>query len=477
MVHLASFAALLVSAGVLLGGNGLFGTLIAVRANLEAFSPTTIGLLGSAFYAGFIAGSIWAPRLIIRAGHIRTFAALGALYAASALIHAMLVSPIAWMVLRVAGGICFAGLSLVLESWLNAKTPNEDRGRVLSTYRLVDLGCVTAGQLVLTLADPRSFELFSFVALFFCCALVPLSMTRSVAPTPPLQPRLRVLWLIRLSPLGVAGVFGVGLVNGTFRMVAPTVAFDMGLGVGEIAGLMSAFILGGALLQYPAGWLSDRIDRRTVLTIATLGAMAASGLMSWLATLGAAWFIAAGFLFGGFAVPIYSIAMSHTNDFADKDEFVEVAAGLFLVFGIGRRDRPRSRARQRWAYLGNAALFYYCSSMHALLLVFALYRPHRPPERPRRPAPRLRRPAPHLARHLQARPARTPDRGQERPLADLRDRRSSRPRLVLRPTRPVLRPKDRGRPRRHRDRAPPDRRAGGGSARLAARSRSCRECW
>ncbi|MCB2010117.1 MAG: MFS transporter [Geminicoccaceae bacterium] len=373
MVHLASLAALLVSAGVLLAGNGLFGTLIAVRANLENFPPTTIGLLGSAFYAGFIAGSIWAPRLIVRVGHVRTFAAMGALYAAAALIHAMLVSPLAWGILRAAGGVCFASLTLVLESWLNARSSNEDRGRVLSIYRLVDLGCVTAGQFILTLADPRSFEIFSFVALFFCFALVPLSMSRVTPPQPPLQPKMRLGWILRLSPLGAAGVFGVGLVNGTFRMVAPTVAFDLGLSVTEIASLMSAFILGGALLQFPMGALSDRVDRRTVLMIATIGAMLASAFMSHLATLGATWFIIAGFLFGGFAVPIYSISMTHANDFAGEDEYVEVSAGLFLVFGIGATAGP-FLGSAAVSLFGNAALFYYCSAMHGLLLLFALYR-------------------------------------------------------------------------------------------------------
>ncbi|MCB9944210.1 MAG: MFS transporter [Geminicoccaceae bacterium] len=373
MSHLASFAALLVSAGVLLAGNGLFGTLISVRANLEHFSPTTIGLIGSAFYAGFIAGSIWAPRLIIRAGHVRTFAAMGALYAASALIHAMLVSPLAWSLLRIAGGVCFAGLTLVLESWLNARSTNENRGRVLSVYRLVDLGCVTAGQFILTLADPRSYEIFSIVALFFCCALVPLSMSRAIPPSPPPQPKMRIMWLLRLSPLGAAGVFGVGLVNGTFRMVAPTVAFDLGLSVAEIAMLMSAFILGGAVLQFPMGALSDRIDRRVVLMIATVGAMISSGIMGHLATLGAAWFITAGFLFGGFAVPIYSIAMTHANDFAHDDEYVEVSAGLFLIFGIGATVGPFAGSAAVTLF-GNSALFYYCSAMHGLLLLFAIYR-------------------------------------------------------------------------------------------------------
>ena len=377
MVHLASFTALFIAAGLLLGGNGLFGTLIAVRANLEAFSPAMIGLLGSVFFAGFIAGSIYVPRLITRAGHIRAFAATGAVYAAAALLHAMLVEPWLWLVLRAIGGFCFAGLALVLESWLNERTPNTDRGRVLSVYRLVDLSCVTAGQLVLTLVDPRGFEIFSLVAILFCCSLVPLALTRSPLPAPLQTPRLRLRRLIAVSPLGTMGVFSVGLVNGTFRTVAPIALLGTvpgeGLSVAELAWVMSAFIAGGAMLQFPIGALSDRLPRRTVLILTTLGAIATSLAMAVATGNSVALVIGASFLFGGFAIPIYSLSVAHANDLAEPDEFVEVAAGLFLVFGIGAMVGPLIGAATVALY-GSHALFYYTSGVHALFLVFTIYR-------------------------------------------------------------------------------------------------------
>jgi MFS family permease len=387
MVRLASFTALFVSAGLLLGGNGLFGTLIAVRANLEAFSPTTIGLLGSVFFAGFVAGSIYVPRLIIRAGHIRTFAATGAVYAVAVLLHAMLVEPWLWMVLRAMGGFCFAGLALVLESWLNERTPNTDRGRVLSVYRLVDLSCVTAGQLFLTVADPRGFEIFSLVAILFCCCLVPLALTRSPLPAPLQTPRLRLRRLIAVSPLGTMGVFSVGLVNGTFRTVAPIAllgtAATSGLSVAELAWVMTAFIAGGAVLQYPIGALSDRLPRRTVLIITTLGAIATSLVMAVAADQGVGLVAAATFLFGGFAIPIYSLSVAHANDLAEPDEFVEVAAGLFLVYGIGAMVGPSVGAAVVALY-GGPALFVYISVVHASFLLFTIYRIGRRPLAPDR---------------------------------------------------------------------------------------------
>jgi len=382
MVQLASFTALFLSASLLLAGNGLFGTLIAVRGNLEAFSPATIGLLGSVFYAGFIAGSIVAPRLITRAGHIRAFAATGAAYAVTALLHAMLLEPLLWILLRAIGGFCFAGLTLVLESWLNERTPNTDRGRVLSIYRLVDLSSVTAGQLVLTIISPRGFEIFSLVAILFCCALVPLAMTRSPLPAPLETPRLRLRRLIGVSPLGTMGVFSVGLVNGTFRTVAPiallATAGGAGLTVAELALVMSAFIAGGAMLQFPIGALSDRLPRRTVLIITTLGAIAASFAMAIATDTSASAVIATSFLFGGFAIPIYSLSVAHANDLAQPDEFVEMAAGLFLVFGIGAMVGPAIGATVVSAF-GSHALFYYTSAVHALFMLFTVYRIGRRP--------------------------------------------------------------------------------------------------
>ncbi len=378
MVRLASFTALFVSAGLLLAGNGLLGTLIAVRANLETFSATTIGLLGSVFYAGFVLGSVLVPRLILRAGHIRTFAAAGAAYAVATLLHAMLVEPWIWIVLRTMGGFCFAGLTLVLESWLNERTPNSDRGRVLSVYRLVDLACVTLGQLVLALADPRGFELFSLVAILLCCCLVPLAMTRSSQPATLQAPRLRLGRLIALSPLGTMGVFSVGLVNSAFRTVAPVALLEQGMNVAGIAWLMSAFIAGGAVVQFPIGALSDRLSRRTVLLATTTGAIAASLAMSVATGLTAQTIIATGFLFGGFAIPIYSLSVAHANDLAGPDEFVEVAAGLFIVYGIGAMLGPVLGAAAV-ALLGPRALFWYISLVHALFLLFTFYRIGRRP--------------------------------------------------------------------------------------------------
>ena len=370
---IATFATLFTAGGLLLAGNGLIGTLTAVRANFDAFGATMIGLLGSAFYAGFIAGALVAPRFITGAGHIRAFAAFAALYAVATLLHAMLVEPYFWIALRALGGFCFAGLTLVIESWLNERAGNANRGRVLSLYRLVDLGSVTIGQFMLTLADPRGFELFSVTALLFCLCLVPVSLTSAPSPTPIERPRLRLGRLFALSPVGVTGVFAAGLVNGTFRMLAPVIGQDIGLGVGQIATFITAFIVGGAVTQLPLGAASDRYGRRPLMMMMNVAAIAAGVGMSMAAEQSPAVLIAVTFVFGGCAMPIYSLAVAHSNDYAKPDEFVEVGAGLFLVYGVGATAGP---------FLGSAvvggfgphAFFYYTSAVHALLLAFTLYR-------------------------------------------------------------------------------------------------------
>ncbi|MCB1885281.1 MAG: MFS transporter [Geminicoccaceae bacterium] len=380
----ATFATLFTAGGLLLAGNGLLGTLVAVRANLEGYAPTTIGLLGSLFYAGFILGAFAAPRWIGRAGHARAFAAFAALFAAAALVHALGTWPPSWMALRALSGFCFAGLTLVIESWLNERAANANRGRILGFYRLVDLGSVTLGQFVLTLADPRSFVLFSVVALLACLCLVPVSLTRVPSPVPLTTPRLRLWRLWEVSPLGTTGVFAVGLVNATFRLLGPVVGQEAGLKVAGVAAFISAFILGGALLQLPLGAASDRHGRRPVMVLLNLAAIAAGLGMSLAFGRSPAVLVAATFLFGGCAVPLYSLAVAHANDHAKADEFVEIGAGLFLVFGIGATLGP-FLGSAAVALLGPKALFWYTSAVHASLLLFALHRARiRPTKKPGR---------------------------------------------------------------------------------------------
>jgi MFS family permease len=364
---------LIVSAGILLAGNGLLVTLVAVRANLEGFSAQLVGYLGAAYFAGFIVACLVTPGLILRAGHIRVFAALSSLGAVAALVLALTVEPWIWLASRALTGFAFAGLATVVESWLNARAAAAERGRVLSIYRLVDLSCVTGGQFLLPWIGAEGFAIFVVVAIFFCLALLPISLSRQTSPAPPANPRLDVRRIWRLSPVACVGCLTIGLTNGAFRTVGPIYAQETALDLEQLALFMSLAIAGGALLQIPLGWLSDRIDRRWVLILATVGATGAGLWLSAGGAVSAAAILAGGFLFGAFAMPLYSLSIAHGNDHASPADRVELSATLILMYGLGAVVGPLA-AGQVMAWFGAPAFFAYTSVFHALFLLFVAYR-------------------------------------------------------------------------------------------------------
>lgn len=368
-----ALAPLIVSAGILLAGNGLLVTLVAVRANLEGFSAQTVGLLGAAYFAGFVIACLVTPGLILRAGHIRVFAALAALGAVAALVLALAIDPWIWLASRVLTGFAFAGLATVVESWLNARAASAERGRVLSVYRVVDLSCVTGGQFLLPWIGAESFAIFAAVAIFFCLALLPISLSRQTSPAPPASPRLDIARIWTLSPVACVGCITIGLTNGAFRTVGPLYAQETALDLEQLALFMSLAIAGGALLQVPLGWLSDRLDRRWVLILATLGAAAAG---FWLTAGGAVSpgaILAGGFAFGAFAIPLYSLSIAHGNDHAGAADRVELSATLILMYALGASVGPLA-AGQVMAWFGAPAFFAYTSVLHLLFLAFVVFR-------------------------------------------------------------------------------------------------------
>ena len=379
---LAPIAALLLSMAVLLTGNGLQMLLIPLRARLEDFSTLSIGLLGSAYFAGFAAGCLLGPNLIERVGHIRSFTTMTAVATAAILCHALILEPIAWSLLRAASGFCFAVLYVVIESWLNARATRENRGLVLSLYLLISLTVITIGQLLVTLADPATFTLFALGAILLSLGAVPVAVTRAIAPTPPPALSPRLMRLYANSPLGFLGCVAVGLTNGAFWSLGPVFAADSGLGTGGIALLMSAAVIGGAAGQWPLGTLSDRIDRRYVMIASCLGAAVIGAVLSVAPSFASAWVllaIAAGW--GAFAFPLYTISVAHSNDFASAEDFVEVSAGLLLLFGAGAAAGPMLIAPLMEA-AGPGALFQATMLIHLLLAGFAILR-----LRARAPAP------------------------------------------------------------------------------------------
>jgi len=373
MPTLSHLIPLLTAAGILLAGNGIQGTLVTLRANAEGFSPTVIGLLGTAYFAGFALSCLMTPQLIQKVGHIRVFAALATIASAGTLTLVLIVDPYVWLFIRFATGFCFSGLFMVMESWLNASSRNADRGRVFSIYRLVDLGAVAGTQFLLPLFGIGGFELFAITAIFLSLSLVPVSLADRSSPKPPkkFSFNLKDIWVI--SPLACMGCLTLGLTNATFRLVGPLYAERMGLDTAEIATFIALNIVGGALLQYPLGYLSDRYDRRWLVIAATLGAAIAGLLLTWVPPGAVNSIYFGSFLFGAFAIPLYSLSVAHANDRADTSQYVLVAAGLLFIYALGASVGPFIGSLVI-EHFGAPYFFAYTSLMHASLVLATLFR-------------------------------------------------------------------------------------------------------
>ncbi len=364
---------LLIAAGILLAGNGLQGTFIAIRGAEEGFSPSLIGFMGTAYFAGFLLGCVAIPRLLQSVGHIRTFAALAAIAASGTIAMVLWIDPLWWIVVRMILGFCFSGLFTTVDSWINSSVANNDRGRVLSLYRLIDLACVTGGQFLLPVYGTSGFTLFGIIAIFVCLSLVPVSLADRSNPTPPETYQFDLAKIWRLSPMASIGCIAIGMTNSSFRLVGPIYAQDIGLSITSVATFMSAGIIGGAVLQYPLGWWSDRYDRRWALIAATTGAALAGLFLSYGAGNSQTLNFIGIFAFGAFAMPLYSLSAAHANDRATKDDFVAVSSGLIFLFSLGAMIGP-TVGSLLIEYYGASALFSFTTAVHASLVLVTLWR-------------------------------------------------------------------------------------------------------
>jgi MFS family permease len=365
---------LLLAAGILLGGNGLQGTLIALRGAQEGFSPTVIGFMGTAYFGGFLLGCLAVGRIMKAVGHVRAFASLAAIASAGTLMLVLVIDPVMWSVIRFTTGFCFAGLFTIMESWLNSGVANADRARVLAVYRMVDIGSVTGAQFLIPIFGAGGFTIFAIMSIMITLSLVPVSLGDRSNPKAPEDVKLDLLRVFRISPLGCIGCIAVGLTNSSFRTLSPVYAEQLGMSVTEVVTFVSVGIIGGAIIQYPLGYLSDLWDRRRVLLISTTGAMASAALLSVAAGGGGPLLnLALVFVFGSFAMPLFSLSAAHANDRAGPDEFVLVNAALMLFYSFGAIGGPfaASFAMESW---GPGALFAFIGAIYAVFILLIVYR-------------------------------------------------------------------------------------------------------
>ncbi len=368
-----SFAALFLSISLLQLSSGAIGPLDALAGLQSGFSQTQIGLLGSAHFLGFFIGCWWSPRLMGSVGHSRAFAVFAAFGAIGAIAHPMIVDPTAWAIMRIMTGLCIAGCYTVVEAWLQAKLTNQTRGRVMGTYRVVDIGASSVAQLMIGVLDPASYVSYNLLAILCCACLFPLTLTQSREPETPKAPRLHPIKTAIMSPLGAAGVMVAGMTSASFRMVSPIYGSEIGLTAAQIGSFLATVLIGGAVAQFPVGWLADKFDRRWVLIglsaasiVVCMGLVAVSSM-----SFGVVFVMAA--LFGLTTFPIFSVSAAHANDFASPEQAVELNASLMFLYALGAIFSPIIAA-YLIANFGPAALFAFISAAHVILVVFGLAR-------------------------------------------------------------------------------------------------------
>ncbi len=352
-------------------GNGLQGTLVSWRATYEGFTPSMIGWIMTAYYVGFLGGSILTPMLIKGVGHIRVFAALASMASAAILVQILLISPTSWLLMRLLIGFCFAGTYVIVEGWLNAGSDNKSRGQILSIYMLVSYGGLAAGQFLLKVADPAKYELFLLASILLSFALVPVLISKSQAPEELENENMGIRKLVRIAPAGVASILVSSIAQGSMFGMGAVYGVNAGMDISEIALLMSVFIGVGALAHWPLGWLSDQIDRRLVVVSASSIAVL---LCFYLLQIDKShtWFFLLYGLLGGMILPIYSIGVAHTNDRLKPEQMTSASGTIVLLYGIGATLGPISIGYILKIY-GNSAYFIYLGIISLVTAIIVLY--------------------------------------------------------------------------------------------------------
>ncbi|AGT09592.1 MFS transporter [Paracoccus aminophilus] len=330
---------LLLGVLLLMVGNGMQGTLLGIRGSLEGISPGQMSYVMAAYYAGFLLGSRTVPGMIQKVGHVRVFAALGSLISSVLILYAVAPNWVFWSALRLIIGFSFSGVYITAESWLNAGSTNETRGQALSAYMIVQMLGIVAAQMLMTAADPGGYLLFVIPSVLVSFAFLPILLSPQPAPQFASIDRMSFKRLFQLSPLGCVGMFLIGGVFSAIFGMASVWGSIAGLSVKEISAFVGAIYLGGLVLQYPIGWLSDHGDRRVmVLGLAIFGT--AVSALTIIFSPGIAGLLLAAAAIGGVANPVYSLLLAHTNDFLDQKDMAATSAGLLFINGIGSMAGP-----------------------------------------------------------------------------------------------------------------------------------------
>jgi MFS family permease len=381
---LAATWQLLLGMGILMLGAGLQGTEISLRATLAGFPAPVTGVIMSCYYIGYMGGTAGAPRLVRQVGHIRVFAAMAALAAATILVQGMFVHPLTWSLLRLVSGFCFAGIYVVAESWLNDRASRQTRGGLLAVYMAVLYIGLGSSQFLLIPTGPETDTPFMLVAVLISLAIVPIVIAAQRAPEIELPRKVGYRDLYGNSPLGVVAVTVSGMVSSNIYSMGPVYARLSGLDTSGVAAFMSISILSAVLTQYPVGRLSDRMDRRTVIAGVCVIATGCGALLAAFRHLPHPVFLILTGVFCGVALTLYSLAVSHVNDHLEPAQMVAASSALLRLNGFGAAVSPILVGALIGAF-GPRAYFAALAGLTGLLLVYDLWRKsrRRPPEQKR----------------------------------------------------------------------------------------------
>jgi MFS family permease len=357
-------------------GSGLQGALVGVQATVENFSVSSTGVIMSGFSLGLLLSSFVTPRVVGHVGHIRVFAAFASIISTAVLLIPLWIEPAWWFTMRFIAGLGTAGLYIVCESWLNAASTNENRGKLLSIYMIIMYGAMGGGPFLLNVADTSGFARFIVVSALMSLSLVPVSLARAEAPAIERPRPVGLVEIYRGSPLAAVGALANGLGQGAFFAMGAVFAVMQGLSLAQVSLFVALPPLGVIISQYPIGLLSDRYDRRTLLTVLAFVAAFIAAITIPLAGLSAVLLIGLFAMFGALAMPIYALAIAHANDHLEKDQMVGASGKLVLLYGVGAIAGPFlvGLAMQR---LGAPGFLVFMVIVYGGLGLFAIYRMYR----------------------------------------------------------------------------------------------------
>ncbi|MDC1223353.1 MFS transporter [Ascidiaceihabitans sp.] len=369
---ISSAWALLLGMGLLMVGNGMQSTLLGVRGQIENFGTFEMSVVISAYFIGFLGGSRMAPNLICRVGHVRVFAALASLISAVMILYPTLVNPWVWVLGRILIGFCFSAVFVTAESWLNDAASNENRGQALSIYMIVQTAGIVLAQGLMVTADPSGYVLFVIPSILVSIAITPILL--SISPTPAFETTkaMSLRELMGFSPLGCVGMFLLGGVFSAQFGMASVYGSEAGLSVGEISTFVATIFIGGMITQYPIGWLSDRMDRRTLIVLAAaVGAVGASiGVMS---NGDFTLILVAAFLMGSTSNPLYSLLLAYTNDFLEHEDMAAGSGGMIFLNGLGAVSGPLITGWMMGVF-GPSGFYMLIGVLFSMLAIYAVYR-------------------------------------------------------------------------------------------------------